>query len=278
MFDEAWAVAAVDPHLADGGMAGGDLVQEAGAGGGVLHARRGDQHCDQQAERVGGDAAFASDDLLPGVDALTGGGDTGGGLDARRVDHASRRLAVPPCLLPQQLSEQARELGEYSLVRPLGEVAVDRVPGREVVREVAPLDAEMRSTYRIASMMSRRSCPGGRPKCRALVRRSRRQVARTGSINSQRASDRSLGYGRRVGSLPAYRSSRVRPGAQQRRRKHAGQEDRTFWDETETSLTPSSCHPTRPAGTGVHLPSHNRHDTASLEPSHGGASLMKTTT
>jgi hypothetical protein len=38
-------------------------------------------------------------------------------------------------------------------------------------------------------MISRRSCSGGRPKSRALPRRSKRQAASTGSINSQRASD-----------------------------------------------------------------------------------------
>jgi hypothetical protein len=44
VLDEVLAVAAVDPHLADAGMFGGDLVQELGAGDGVLHARRCDQH------------------------------------------------------------------------------------------------------------------------------------------------------------------------------------------------------------------------------------------
>lgn len=38
MFHEVLAVAAVDPHLADAGMAGGDPVEQRGAGGGVLHA------------------------------------------------------------------------------------------------------------------------------------------------------------------------------------------------------------------------------------------------
>jgi hypothetical protein len=37
VFDEVLAVAAVDPHLADAGVFGGDLVQEPGAGDGVLH-------------------------------------------------------------------------------------------------------------------------------------------------------------------------------------------------------------------------------------------------
>ncbi|WJY53543.1 hypothetical protein QRN89_29285 [Streptomyces chengbuensis] len=43
MLDEVPTVAAVDPDLADPGVVGGDLVQEPGAGDGVLHARFGDQ-------------------------------------------------------------------------------------------------------------------------------------------------------------------------------------------------------------------------------------------
>ena len=112
-----------------------------------------------------------------------------------QADGSASRPSSPAGVWP----EQAVELGEHALVRPLGEVAVDGVPVREVVREIAPLGLPVRSTYKIASMMSRRSCSGGRPKSSALPRRSKRQAARTGSINSQRASDRSLGYGRDAG-------------------------------------------------------------------------------
>jgi hypothetical protein len=59
---------------------GGDLVQEARAGDGVLHARRGDQHREEESERVGDDAPLRADDLPSGVDAPAGGGDAGGGL------------------------------------------------------------------------------------------------------------------------------------------------------------------------------------------------------
>jgi hypothetical protein len=48
MLDEVLTVAAVDPYLADSGMLGGDLVQEPGDGGGVLHARRSDQRGKQE--------------------------------------------------------------------------------------------------------------------------------------------------------------------------------------------------------------------------------------
>lgn len=69
------------------------------------------------------------------------GGDAGGGLDALGVNHTGRRLGIPPLLLPQELPEQAAQLCEHALVRPLGEVAVDRVPVWKIVREVTPLNA-----------------------------------------------------------------------------------------------------------------------------------------
>ena len=53
MFDEVPAVAAVGPDLADAGVLGGALVQETGAGHGILHTRRGDQHREQESEGVG---------------------------------------------------------------------------------------------------------------------------------------------------------------------------------------------------------------------------------
>lgn len=52
---------------------------------------------------------------------------------------------------------------------------------------------------------------GRPPKSRALPRRSKHQTESTGPINSQRASDRSLGYGRRVGTPPAYRRGSSAP-------------------------------------------------------------------
>lgn len=46
-----------------------------------------------------------------------------------------------PCLLAYQFPQQAVELGEDAVPLPLGEVAIDRLMGREVVREVGPLAA-----------------------------------------------------------------------------------------------------------------------------------------
>ncbi|GAA0666673.1 hypothetical protein GCM10010193_17910 [Kitasatospora atroaurantiaca] len=46
---------------------------------------------------------------------------------------------------------------------------------------------------------------GGRPKARARWVRAWRQAVRVGSTKAQRASDRSLGYGRRSVMMSAYR-------------------------------------------------------------------------
>ncbi len=94
MLDEVLAVATVDPHLADAGVVGGDLVQEPDAGGVGLHACCGGKHGKQQSEGVGDDVPFLADDLLPGNDALADGGNAGGGLDALDVDHVGSRVAA----------------------------------------------------------------------------------------------------------------------------------------------------------------------------------------
>lgn len=104
MLDEVLAAAAVDPHLGDGGVGSGDLVEQVGAGRGVPDTGRSDQHRRQQAERVGDDAAFPANDLLARdllarVCALTPGGDAGEGLAALCVDHAGRRVRTPVLLL-----------------------------------------------------------------------------------------------------------------------------------------------------------------------------------
>ncbi len=86
-------VAVVGPGFDDGGVALADLSQELGAGGGVVDAGGGDGHGQQEAEGVGDDVPFATDDLLGGVDALAGQVDGGGGLDALAVDQAGAGLA-----------------------------------------------------------------------------------------------------------------------------------------------------------------------------------------
>jgi hypothetical protein len=117
VLDEVRAVAAVDPGLADGGVLGGDLVEQAGAGDRVLHACGGDGDGQEQAEGVGGDGALAADDLLGRIRALTRGGDVGGGLDALGVDHARRGLGAAAFGGADQAAQQAVQLGEHPLRR-----------------------------------------------------------------------------------------------------------------------------------------------------------------
>ncbi len=64
VLEEVFAVAGVDPDLADRGMGGRCLVEEGLACGGVLDAGRGDQDGQQQAEGVGDDAPLPADDLM----------------------------------------------------------------------------------------------------------------------------------------------------------------------------------------------------------------------
>jgi hypothetical protein len=105
VLDEVFAVAAVDPDLADGGVVGCDLSEEVGTGHGVLHAGRGDQHGRQQSEGVGGDAALSAHDLLARVRALACGGHAREGLYALRVENAGRRAGPVAFLLPHQLPQ-----------------------------------------------------------------------------------------------------------------------------------------------------------------------------
>ena len=86
------AVAGVDPGLGDAGVGGGDGGEQVDAAGVVGDARRGDPRGEQETDGVDADVAFASHDLLARVDALTCGGNVGGGFDALRVRDARARL------------------------------------------------------------------------------------------------------------------------------------------------------------------------------------------
>lgn len=74
VFDGFGLVAVVGPGFGDGGVACGDVGEELGAGGGVVDAGGGDGDGEEEAEGVGDDVPFASDDLLGWVDALAGQG------------------------------------------------------------------------------------------------------------------------------------------------------------------------------------------------------------
>lgn len=140
VFHEVLAVAAVSPGFADGGMLGGDPFDEGPAGGRVLHAGRGDQHPEEEPDGVDDDAPLAAHDLLACVDALAGGRHVGGGLDALGVDDARGWFVVSAFLPADLAAKEAVELVEYALFLSAGEVGVDGVPVRVVVREVAPGD------------------------------------------------------------------------------------------------------------------------------------------
>jgi hypothetical protein len=67
--------------------------KEVGAGGGVVDAGGGDGDGQEEAEGVGDDVSFASDDPLDRVDPLVGQTDSGGGCDPLAVDQAGGGFA-----------------------------------------------------------------------------------------------------------------------------------------------------------------------------------------
>ncbi|CAM5271704.1 hypothetical protein SSPIM334S_07227 [Streptomyces spiroverticillatus] len=139
--DGGGAVAGVHPGLGDEWVGGGDAGQQGDPAGGVGHARGGDEDGQEQPEGVAAEVAFAADDAFPCVGALAGEGHVGGGLDGLGVQYAGGGFGMVALGLAEQASQQAVELFEDAVLLPLGEVAVHRRPGGEVVREVAPRDA-----------------------------------------------------------------------------------------------------------------------------------------
>ncbi len=91
VFDEMSTVPAVDPGLAKGGMLDSDLLDEGLTGDRVLHARRGDQHLQEQADRVDHAAPLPPHDLLSRVDVLAGRGTLVEGLMLREPPGGSAR-------------------------------------------------------------------------------------------------------------------------------------------------------------------------------------------
>jgi len=65
VFDEVPAVAAVPSDCVNLEVSGSHLADQVGAGGGIGHARGGDQGRGQQAEGVGDDAPPAAHDPAP---------------------------------------------------------------------------------------------------------------------------------------------------------------------------------------------------------------------
>lgn len=95
----------------------------------------------EEAEGVDADVALAARNLLGCVATLACGRDAGGRLDALGVQHAGRRLGLPPLGFAHQSAEEAVELVEYAVVLPCREVPIDGFPRCLVVGQVAPGDA-----------------------------------------------------------------------------------------------------------------------------------------
>lgn len=95
----------------------------------------------------------------------------GGGLDGLGAQRAAGRLHPPYC-----------HLAEPSYIVANG----TKLCGRQLQ------GTSVRSMHTIAFMICRRLCSGGRPMTRASRGRAR-QALSTGSISSQRSSDKSLG-------------------------------------------------------------------------------------
>jgi hypothetical protein len=70
------------------------------------------------------------------VDALAGGRDVRGGLDALGLQDSGGRLGVAAFGFPDQAPQEPVELVEDRVLLPGGEVAVDGLPRGEVVRQV----------------------------------------------------------------------------------------------------------------------------------------------
>lgn len=127
-----------------------------------------------------------------------------GGLDALGVQHAGARLAVPAFRRSDQSPQNSVELVEDAVLLPGGEIAVDGLPWGEVVGQVPPgdpgaVDVED-GVHDSAKIVL------GRPAdVQALPSSLGPPGRQNGLLNSHRASDRSLGYGRSRDMFPYYR-------------------------------------------------------------------------
>ena len=117
---------------------GGDLREQLRSGRAVVDARGGDQHRDQQTERIDQQMPLPTLDFLAAVVAPLFPADLGRlhrlAVDAGRAGGrvAARRDAN---LRPQRVDQ----LLPRAVVAPLGKVVVDRALGKQVVRQHVPL-------------------------------------------------------------------------------------------------------------------------------------------
>jgi hypothetical protein len=112
VFDDGVLVAGVGPGSGDAGVVGGDVVQDVGAGGGVVDGGGCNQDGEEEAEGVGDDVAFVSRDPFGGVEALVGEVDVGGGLDGLRVEEAGAGAGVASFVFADESAQESGELVE----------------------------------------------------------------------------------------------------------------------------------------------------------------------
>jgi hypothetical protein len=117
-------------------MVGGQFLDDVPATGGVLHAGGGDQHDQQQLQRVDRDVPFAAFDLLSGVDALAGFGHIGRGPDRLGIDDRCAGDGLAALGRAQLLAQLVMDRRGGAVLLPFGVVVVDSLVGRDIMRQV----------------------------------------------------------------------------------------------------------------------------------------------
>jgi hypothetical protein len=110
-------------------------AQGRGPGGQLAGGVSGGQ---QQATGVDGDVPLAAVDLLGVIPAPGGPGHGVGGAGRLGVDHRRGRLGIPARGLADLGAQRIVQPGQRAVVPPGGEVAVHRLPRREVGGQVPP--------------------------------------------------------------------------------------------------------------------------------------------
>jgi len=106
----------------------------------ILDARRVHHHQQEQSQRVDQQMAFAPVDQLAGIKAALAP-TTIRGLDALAVEDRGGGLSLPPFLFSDQVAQAVVNPLPDAIQAPRAEVAVDGLPRRILVRQVAPLAA-----------------------------------------------------------------------------------------------------------------------------------------
>jgi hypothetical protein len=202
--DELAGVSAVGPGELDLGECLPQVPQQGPGTVAVLDPGCGDQHGQQQPDRVYGHVPLAAVDLLARVVAPAGAGDFLGGLDRLGVDDRRRGLGLAACgdaALAAQL--MVYRLGRTGLLPAVGHV-VDGAPVRQVRGHRAPLDALLDQVADRVHVVA--AAPRGRaPVLASLPRRG----------GQRGLDDRPLGIAhvRRIAAYPATAADAARAAA-----------------------------------------------------------------